>query len=60
VGTLDEDTTEHNASMLLAFHAVLKIRNYASLNMELGIFQDETHMSAVLPRITLGLRSIFG
>lgn len=60
VGTSDEDLIEHNASQLIEFHAILKSRNYASLDMEFGVFTDETHLTSILPSISWGLRSVFG
>lgn len=60
VGTLDEDSFAHNASLLLEFHAILKSRNYASLDMELEVFNGETHLTGVIPSLVWGLRSVFG
>lgn len=59
VGSLDEDTIEHNASCLLEFHAILKSRNYPNLDMKLDVFTDETHMTGIMPFISSGLRYIY-
>jgi predicted alpha/beta superfamily hydrolase len=60
VGALDEDLTEHNASQLLEFHAILKNRNYPSLNMDFEVFNGETHGTGGIPTMSWGLRSVFG
>jgi predicted alpha/beta superfamily hydrolase len=47
------------ASDLEKFHQILEDRNYAGLEMEMVIFEDETH-SSVLPGATSrGFRSVF-
>ena len=60
VGALDEDLTERNASRLFRFHAILKNRNYPGLDMKFEVFDDETHMSAIGPTASQGLRAVFG
>lgn len=59
VGTLDEDLVEHNASLLIKFHAVLKSRNYPSLKMQLELYEGENHLTSAMPCIMNGLRSVF-
>ncbi|MAT97410.1 MAG: hypothetical protein CL608_09735 [Anaerolineaceae bacterium] len=61
VGSLDEDVIiNRNVSTLFRFHAILKSREYAGLDMSLKIFEGETHSSAVVPTASWGLRAVFG
>lgn len=55
-GTLDEDFV----SSLVKFHAIIQSRNYQGLNMNFDIFDGETHITAVMPTASRGLRAVFG
>ncbi len=59
VGGLEEEPTERCVSSLEEFHRRLEGRNYAGLDMELVIFEDETHGSVLPGALTKGLMTIF-
>jgi uncharacterized protein len=59
VGTADEDLVEHNTSLLFEFHAILKNRKYTNLDMDLGVFLDDDHLTGIMPCIQWGLVSAF-
>lgn len=60
VGTLDEDViVDRNVSTLFRFHAILKSRNYEGLDMDLKIFEGESHATAIVPTASWGLRTVF-
>ena len=61
VGTLDEAIViDRNVSTLFRLHAILKSRNYESLDMNFKVFEGENHGSAIGPTASWGLRAVFG
>ncbi|MFM2478694.1 alpha/beta hydrolase [Celerinatantimonas sp. MCCC 1A17872] len=59
VGSLDEDLIEYNCSLLVKFHAQMQSRNYQGLDMKFDLFEGETHISAIAPTASRGLRAVF-
>ncbi len=59
VGELEEEPTERCVSSLEEFHRRLEGRNYAGLDMELVIFEGESHASVLPGALTKGLMTIF-
>lgn len=59
VGKLEEDSESHRDSSLYQFTALLKSRNYESLEMEMVTFDKETHWSVTAASLSRGLRTVF-
>ncbi len=60
VGTDDEDVViDRMVSTLFRFHAIIKSRNYENLDMTFDVFKGESHMTAILPTASWGLRAVF-
>jgi uncharacterized protein len=58
-GGLEEDLRDKMVSNLYQFHSLLKSRNYAGLEMEMVIFDNETHISVVPVSLSRGLKYVF-
>jgi predicted alpha/beta superfamily hydrolase len=59
VGELEEEPTERYVSNLKEFHEALEDRNYAGLEMEMVVMENETHESGFPDALSKGLRSVF-
>ena len=64
VGGLEEDQVlmapdEHYVSNLTEFHTRLEDKNYAGLDMEMMVMEDESHFTVVPSAFSRGLRTVF-
>ena len=54
VGAMEEDL-----KMSKKFVEILEARNYAGLELESVIFEDEDHFTVIYPSLCRGIRSVF-